>query len=227
MKHNYLITPSSPILQSASHVYSYEKNSERWLTCLVFLLLLFNLIVLWVSLVWMGPFYSELLVCGVCHDLSFIPVGHQTSFWRVWPWASVRYVNSGWRREDRWCSKSALCVSTAKRFLMLNFEHACASIHKCLHTLLLYVSWNSSLLLSFKSNCHMKQALGLCISFHGCIWIRKWKSKIWFFCLYSSLTGSSVPDLIVSMSNQMWLHLQSDDTIGSQGFKAVYEGMPL
>jgi hypothetical protein len=39
------------------------------------------------------------------------------------------------------------------------------------------------------------------------------------------LTGSSVPDLIVSMSNQMWLHLQSDDTIGSQGFKALYEGM--
>uniref|UniRef100_A0A8C5B874 CUB and Sushi multiple domains 1 n=1 Tax=Gadus morhua TaxID=8049 RepID=A0A8C5B874_GADMO len=37
------------------------------------------------------------------------------------------------------------------------------------------------------------------------------------------LTGSSVPDLIVSLSNQMWLHLQSDDTIGSQGFKAVYE----
>ncbi|XP_046885306.1 CUB and sushi domain-containing protein 1-like [Hypomesus transpacificus] len=37
------------------------------------------------------------------------------------------------------------------------------------------------------------------------------------------LTGSSVPDLIVSMTNQMWLHLQSDDTIGSQGFKAVYE----
>ncbi|XP_035256647.1 CUB and sushi domain-containing protein 1a isoform X1 [Anguilla anguilla] len=37
------------------------------------------------------------------------------------------------------------------------------------------------------------------------------------------LTGSSVPDLIVSMSNQMWLHLQSDDTIGSQGFKANYE----
>uniref|UniRef100_I3JDH1 CUB and Sushi multiple domains 1 n=1 Tax=Oreochromis niloticus TaxID=8128 RepID=I3JDH1_ORENI len=37
------------------------------------------------------------------------------------------------------------------------------------------------------------------------------------------LTGSSVPDLIVSLSNQMWLHLQSDDTIGSAGFKAVYE----
>ncbi|KAG7265575.1 hypothetical protein CRUP_019243 [Coryphaenoides rupestris] len=34
------------------------------------------------------------------------------------------------------------------------------------------------------------------------------------------LTGSSVPDLIVSLTNQMWLHLQSDDTIGSQGFKA-------
>lgn len=43
-------------------------------------------------------------------------------------------------------------------------------------------------------------------------------------CLCSSLTGSTVPDLIVSMSNQMWLHLQSDDTIGSQGFKAIYEG---
>lgn len=38
------------------------------------------------------------------------------------------------------------------------------------------------------------------------------------------LTGTSVPDLIVSMSSQMWLHLQSDDTIGSQGFKAIYEG---
>ncbi|XP_041921873.1 CUB and sushi domain-containing protein 1-like [Alosa sapidissima] len=37
------------------------------------------------------------------------------------------------------------------------------------------------------------------------------------------LTGTSVPDLIVSMTNQMWLHLQSDDTIGSQGFKAIYE----
>ncbi|XP_032960426.1 CUB and sushi domain-containing protein 1 [Rhinolophus ferrumequinum] len=37
------------------------------------------------------------------------------------------------------------------------------------------------------------------------------------------LTGSSVPDLIVSMSNQMWLHLQSDDSIASPGFKAVYQ----
>uniref|UniRef100_A0A8C6KSQ2 CUB and Sushi multiple domains 1 n=1 Tax=Nothobranchius furzeri TaxID=105023 RepID=A0A8C6KSQ2_NOTFU len=37
------------------------------------------------------------------------------------------------------------------------------------------------------------------------------------------LTGTSVPDLIVSLSNQMWLHLQSDDTIGSAGFKAIYE----
>ncbi|GCB63420.1 hypothetical protein scyTo_0000154 [Scyliorhinus torazame] len=37
------------------------------------------------------------------------------------------------------------------------------------------------------------------------------------------LTGSTVPDLIVSMSNQMWLHLQSDETIGSLGFKAVYQ----
>lgn len=38
------------------------------------------------------------------------------------------------------------------------------------------------------------------------------------------LTGSSVPDLIVSMSSQMWLHLQSDDSIASPGFKAVYQG---
>ncbi|KAM5312551.1 CUB and sushi domain-containing protein 1 [Glossophaga mutica] len=37
------------------------------------------------------------------------------------------------------------------------------------------------------------------------------------------LTGSSVPDLIVSMSSQMWLHLQSDDSIASPGFKAVYQ----
>lgn len=47
------------------------------------------------------------------------------------------------------------------------------------------------------------------------------------FAIYPtcSLTGSSVPDLIVSMSNQMWLHLQSDDSIGSPGFKAVYQGI--
>lgn len=47
------------------------------------------------------------------------------------------------------------------------------------------------------------------------------------FIIYPTyrLTGSSVPDLIVSMSNQMWLHLQSDDSIGSPGFKAVYQGM--
>lgn len=47
------------------------------------------------------------------------------------------------------------------------------------------------------------------------------------FAIYPTyrLTGSSVPDLIVSMSNQMWLHLQSDDSIGSPGFKAVYQGM--
>lgn len=38
------------------------------------------------------------------------------------------------------------------------------------------------------------------------------------------LTGSRVPDLIVSMSSQMWLHLQSDDSIASPGFKAVYQG---
>ncbi|KAM9317096.1 CUB and sushi domain-containing protein 1 [Gastrophryne carolinensis] len=37
------------------------------------------------------------------------------------------------------------------------------------------------------------------------------------------LTGSSVPDLIVSMTNEMWLHLQSDDSIGSPGFKAIYQ----
>lgn len=42
--------------------------------------------------------------------------------------------------------------------------------------------------------------------------------------VFCRLTGSSVPDLIVSLSNQMWLHLQSDDTIGSAGFKAEYEG---
>lgn len=42
--------------------------------------------------------------------------------------------------------------------------------------------------------------------------------------LLCRLTGSSVPDLIVSMSNQMWLHLQSDDSIASPGFKAVYQG---
>lgn len=53
-----------------------------------------------------------------------------------------------------------------------------------------------------------------------------WNKSWWCVCVcvWLRLTGSSVPDLIVSLSNQMWLHLQSDDTIGSAGFKAVYEG---
>uniref|UniRef100_A0A3B3UFG1 CUB and Sushi multiple domains 3a n=1 Tax=Poecilia latipinna TaxID=48699 RepID=A0A3B3UFG1_9TELE len=35
--------------------------------------------------------------------------------------------------------------------------------------------------------------------------------------------GSFVPDLIVSMSHQMWLHLQSDESVGSIGFKINYK----
>ncbi|KAM8966399.1 CUB and sushi domain-containing protein 3 [Pelodytes ibericus] len=37
------------------------------------------------------------------------------------------------------------------------------------------------------------------------------------------LTGSFVPDLIVSLNNQMWLHLQTDESIGSIGFKVNYK----
>uniref|UniRef100_A0A8D0IZ89 CUB and Sushi multiple domains 3 n=1 Tax=Sus scrofa TaxID=9823 RepID=A0A8D0IZ89_PIG len=37
------------------------------------------------------------------------------------------------------------------------------------------------------------------------------------------LTGSFVPDLIVSMSSQMWLHLQTDESVGSVGFKVNYK----
>uniref|UniRef100_A0A670XYC6 Uncharacterized protein n=1 Tax=Pseudonaja textilis TaxID=8673 RepID=A0A670XYC6_PSETE len=37
------------------------------------------------------------------------------------------------------------------------------------------------------------------------------------------LTGSFVPDLIVSMNNQMWLHLQTDESVGSVGFKVNYK----
>uniref|UniRef100_A0A3Q2Q9C4 CUB and Sushi multiple domains 3 n=1 Tax=Fundulus heteroclitus TaxID=8078 RepID=A0A3Q2Q9C4_FUNHE len=37
------------------------------------------------------------------------------------------------------------------------------------------------------------------------------------------LSGSFVPDLIVSMSHQMWLHLQSDESVGSIGFKINYK----
>ncbi|NXQ23922.1 CSMD3 protein, partial [Alaudala cheleensis] len=37
------------------------------------------------------------------------------------------------------------------------------------------------------------------------------------------LTGSFVPDLIVSMSSQMWLHLQTDESVGSIGFKVNYK----
>jgi CUB/sushi domain-containing protein len=38
------------------------------------------------------------------------------------------------------------------------------------------------------------------------------------------LTGSFVPDLIVSMGSQMWLHLQTDESVGSVGFKVNYKG---
>uniref|UniRef100_A0A672ZAZ8 CUB and Sushi multiple domains 3a n=1 Tax=Sphaeramia orbicularis TaxID=375764 RepID=A0A672ZAZ8_9TELE len=37
------------------------------------------------------------------------------------------------------------------------------------------------------------------------------------------LSGSFVPDLIVSMTHQMWLHLQSDESVGSIGFKINYK----
>ncbi|XP_076768323.1 LOW QUALITY PROTEIN: CUB and sushi domain-containing protein 3 [Arvicanthis niloticus] len=37
------------------------------------------------------------------------------------------------------------------------------------------------------------------------------------------LTGSFVPDLIVSMRSQMWLHLQTDESVGSVGFKVNYK----
>ena len=33
-----------------------------------------------------------------------------------------------------------------------------------------------------------------------------------------------MPDLIVSMSSQMWLHLQTDESVGSVGFKVNYKG---
>lgn len=53
----------------------------------------------------------------------------------------------------------------------------------------------------------------------------------WQFCFLCDftivpfrLTGSFVPDLIVSMSHQMWLHLQSDESVGSIGFKINYKG---
>lgn len=39
-----------------------------------------------------------------------------------------------------------------------------------------------------------------------------------------SLTGTSVPDLIVSTNHQMWLLFQTDSSGSSLGFKASYEG---
>uniref|UniRef100_UPI00358FCE16 CUB and sushi domain-containing protein 3-like n=1 Tax=Myxine glutinosa TaxID=7769 RepID=UPI00358FCE16 len=37
------------------------------------------------------------------------------------------------------------------------------------------------------------------------------------------LTGAEVPDLIVSITNQMWIYLQTDETVGSLGFKIAFE----
>uniref|UniRef100_A0A452ILC5 CUB domain-containing protein n=1 Tax=Gopherus agassizii TaxID=38772 RepID=A0A452ILC5_9SAUR len=47
--------------------------------------------------------------------------------------------------------------------------------------------------------------------------------NIIFVCFSSRLTGSFVPDLIVSMNSQMWLHLQTDESVGSIGFKVNYK----
>lgn len=44
-----------------------------------------------------------------------------------------------------------------------------------------------------------------------------------FFC---SLTGTTVPDLIVSTQHQMWLLFQTDSVSNLLGFKATYEGNP-
>uniref|UniRef100_A0A3B4YZ19 CUB and Sushi multiple domains 3a n=1 Tax=Stegastes partitus TaxID=144197 RepID=A0A3B4YZ19_9TELE len=64
-----------------------------------------------------------------------------------------------------------------------------------------------------------------------CVWIitaRHLDTKVFlffylFFLCICRLTGSFVPDLIVSMSHQMWLHLQSDESVGSIGFKINYK----
>lgn len=50
-------------------------------------------------------------------------------------------------------------------------------------------------------------------------WVHASKS----LSLYS-LTGTSVPDLIVSTNHQMWLVFQTDGSGSSLGFKASYEG---
>lgn len=41
-----------------------------------------------------------------------------------------------------------------------------------------------------------------------------------------SLTGTTVPDLIVSTHHQMWLLFQTDSVSNLLGFKATYEGNP-
>lgn len=43
---------------------------------------------------------------------------------------------------------------------------------------------------------------------------------------FYSLTGTTVPDLIVSTHHQMWLLFQTDSVSNLLGFKATYEGNP-
>lgn len=55
-----------------------------------------------------------------------------------------------------------------------------------------------------------------------------WCARAWVHASKSlspdSLTGTSVPDLIVSTNHQMWLLFQTDGSGSSLGFKASYEG---
>ncbi|KPP67001.1 CUB and sushi domain-containing protein 1-like, partial [Scleropages formosus] len=43
--------------------------------------------------------------------------------------------------------------------------------------------------------------------------------------VFHTLTGTTTPDLVISISHQMWLNFKTDDSSVSQGFRVLYEEM--
>ena len=45
-----------------------------------------------------------------------------------------------------------------------------------------------------------------------------------FSLLSFRLSGTNIPDLVVSVASDMWLELHTDESINSMGFKLTYQG---
>lgn len=142
-----------------------------------------------------------------------ILIGHKACFWRIWAGKRI------WHSYSRRCWQSGRYKNS---FICVSALHYSLEILFCFffQFFRLHRQW-FCIISELEHFCKFNRIFAK-LQIPPNTFLTLQQSTLLFFC---SLTGSSVPDLIVSMSNQMWLHLQSDDSIGSLGFKAVYQGM--